>query len=253
MGGWLGLSGLSTANAAGSARIALIVDDIGRSRSIAHRFLDIPASLTYAVLPHLPFSSPLAHEINDRGFELLLHQPMEPFDAQLNPGPGALYVGDSRHRIEEVVDVNLNAVPHVIGVNNHMGSRFTSSDTEILTALRTIKRKGLFFVDSLTSHRSCAYMTARRINMNAGRRDAFLDTSRHPSAILNRLYQLANHALCSGTAIGIGHPYPETAAAIDQFRAEIQGTGVEIVSITAALNPAGDMPLPSFQSQTAAL
>ncbi len=103
------------------------------------------------------------------------------------------------------------------------------------TALQTIKREGLFFIDSMTSHRSRAYRTACRINMSAGRRDAFLDTIRHADAIILRLYQLVNCALVTGTAIGIGHPFPETAAAIHQFSAEIEGTGVEIASISSVV------------------
>ena len=70
-----------------------------------------------------------------------------------------------------------------------------------------------------------------------GRRDAFLDTARQPDVIIRRLYQLVNCALTTGTAIGIGHPFPETAAAIHQFRAEIEGTGVEISSLSSVLKP----------------
>ena len=73
--------------------------------------------------------------------------------------------------------------------------------------------------------------------MASGRRDAFLDTVRHPDAIIYRLYQLVNCALVTGTAIGIGHPFPETAAAIHQFSAEIEGTGVQITSISSVLGP----------------
>jgi hypothetical protein len=35
----------------------------------------------------------------------------------------------------------------------------------------------------------------------------------------------------------IGHPFPETAAAIHQFRAEIEGTGVEVSSLSSVLKP----------------
>ncbi len=250
IGGWLGLNGIAAADPV-RARIALIIDDIGRCRSIARCFLKLPVDLTFAVLPHLAHSERLAHEIHGHERELLLHQPMEPFDPRRSPGPGAVYVGDSRDRIDNVVASNIHSVPHAIGVNNHMGSRFTSSRPAILPALQTIKRMGLFFVDSMTSHRSCAYRTACRINMPAGRSDAFLDTTRHPDAIIHRLYQLVNAALTNGAAIGIGHPYPETAAAIHQFSAEIEGTGVEIASISSVLNSErGDSPI-RFRPRTA--
>ncbi|MGD8242771.1 MAG: divergent polysaccharide deacetylase family protein, partial [Desulfobacterales bacterium] len=122
-----------------------------------------------------------------------------------------------------------------VGVNNHMGSRFTSSRREIQIALQTIKREGLFFIDSLTSNRSCAYLTARHINMATGRRNAFLDNTRHPANIIQRLYHLVDHALLTGAAIGIGHPFPETAIGIRQFCSEIQGTGVHIVPVSEVL------------------
>nr|MBL0716302.1 divergent polysaccharide deacetylase family protein [Desulfobacterales bacterium] len=217
-------------------RIALIIDDIGSSRRVARQFMDISANLTFAVLPHLPFSNSLSHEIHALGCEILLHQPMEPFDHHLNPGPGAAFVGDSMQRIADMLGRNFQAVPYAIGVNNHMGSRFTSYRREIHFTLELIKRRGLFFVDSRTSHRSCAYVTARRINMNTGRRDTFLDNTRHPNTIIDQLYQLIDRALSTGSAIGIGDPYPETALALHQFCSEIQGTGVEIVPVSAVLD-----------------
>ena len=243
--GWLGLSGawtvplsaLPATASPSSARIALIIDDVGFSRRVIKPFLAIPVDLTFSILPHLQFSNLLAHEIHSLGFEILLHQPMEPFDPHVDPGPGAVYVSDRSERIEDMIANNIHAVPHTVGVNNHMGSRFTSSRREIQIALQAMKREGLFFIDSLTSHRSCAYLTARRINMTTGRRNAFLDNTRQPANILQRLYHRVDHALFTGAAIGIGHPFPETAMAIRQFCSEIQGTGVNIVPISRVLAP----------------
>jgi len=217
------------------ARMAVIIDDIGYSRRQAAAFMGIGANLTYAVLPHLPYSAALACAIHEKGHEILLHQPMEPFDRQLDPGPGALYVGDSAAQIEKVVRTNIRAVPFVSGVNNHMGSRFTSNGDDIRYALQAIKSRGLFFVDSLTTHRSKAYHTACSLHMPRGRRDTFLDNHRHPQAILNRLYGVMNQALAHGHAIAIGHPYPETAAALRVFWSEIQGTPVRLVPVSRLL------------------
>ena len=248
--GWLGLNGalamplsaLASAASPSSARIALIIDDVGFSRRVIKPFLAMPVDLTFSILPHLQFSNLLAHEIHSHGFEILLHQPMEPFDPRVDPGPGAVYVRDRSERIEDMLTNNIQAVPHAVGVNNHMGSRFTSSRRKIQIALQAIKREGLFFIDSLTSHRSCAYLTARRINMATGRRNAFLDNTRHAANILQRLYHLVDHALFTGAAIGIGHPFPETAMAIRQFCSEIQGTGVHIVPISEVLAPNAPAP-----------
>lgn len=218
-----------------TARLAIIIDDIGFSRRRAAAFLSIQTPLTYAVLPHLPYSVDLAGAIHDRGHEVLLHQPMEPYDRRLDPGPGALFIGDSATRITDVVHRNVRAVPHAAGVNNHMGSRFTASGTHIRCALRAIKQHDLFFIDSLTTCRSKAYRTACGMHMHSGRRDAFLDIDRRPQAILHCLYAVLNQALMHGQAIAIGHPYPETAAALALFSSEIQDTPVRMVPVSHLL------------------
>ena len=217
------------------ARLAIIIDDIGYNPRRTASFLSIPTDLTFAVLPHLPYSVELAQAIHDKGHEILLHQPMEPFDRQLDPGPGALFVGDAASHIQSVVAENIQAVPFASGVNNHMGSRFTSNGEEIRYALEAIKYRGLFFVDSLTSSRSKAYHTACGLHMTSGRRDAFLDNQRHPRDIVNRLYDVMNLAFTHGQAIAIGHPYPETANALQVFISEIEGAPIRVVPVSHLL------------------
>jgi polysaccharide deacetylase 2 family uncharacterized protein YibQ len=241
-GAWFGLNGLSRAMALAGAplrgappRMAIIIDDFGASIRRAQAFLQIPLPLTFAILPHLKYSVELAHAIHAQNREILLHQPMEPFDPHLNPGPGALYVGDSAERIAEVVTINIHSLPFISGVNNHMGSRFTSRPGEIRNALETINHCGLFFVDSLTSHQSRAYAAACSIHMPAARRDTFLDNRRNPEAILSRLYELVERAMGCGSAVGIGHPWPETEAAIQQFADEIADAGIEVVPISVLI------------------
>lgn len=218
-----------------SPRLAIIIDDIGSSRRRAALFTAIEARLTYAVLPHLPYSADLAAALHARGHEILLHQPMEPYDRQLDPGPGALFVGDPPGRIAQVVHANVRAVPYAAGVNNHMGSRFTSDGAHIRCALEAIQDHRLFFVDSLTTCRSKAYRTACGLQMTSGRRNVFLDTDRRPQAILNTLYGVMHHALVHGEAIAIGHPYPETAAALALFHSEIRDTPIRIVPVSHLL------------------
>jgi len=236
----VGLSPFANARAMGrhprEARMAIIIDDIGYSRRRAASFLDINANLTFAILPHLPYSVELARRIHAQGHEILLHQPMEPYDGHLDPGPGALFVGDSAPHIENVLATNIKAVPFAKGVNNHMGSRFTSNGEEIRYALKAIKRRGLFFIDSLTSHHSKAYRTACGLHMTSGRRDTFLDNDRCPQTILNHLYNAMNRALVYGHAIAIGHPYPETAAALRLFWSEVQDTPLCLTPVSRLLS-----------------
>ena len=119
-------------------KIALIIDDIGFSRSRLDMFLEIEAVMTFAVLPRLPLSLILAEEINSLGHEIMLHQPMEPVDATIDPGPGAVYVGDDEDKIEKILQENISEFPSAKGINNHMGSRFTACPREMADVIKTI-------------------------------------------------------------------------------------------------------------------
>lgn len=212
--------------------VALIIDDIGFSITRARRFLDLGVPITYSVLPHLPKSLDLALEIHEIGHQIMLHQPMEPYNSQIDPGPGALYVEYDNHTIGDIVEENLASIPHVDGVNNHMGSRFTEYERKMRTVLGILKKKSLFFVDSLTTSHSAAYRTARELNMNAARRNIFLDNQVEENAILHQLYRLKNIALRFGCAVGIGHPFPQTAEAIGRFLRVLDTSGISLAYIS---------------------
>ncbi|MBW1765739.1 MAG: divergent polysaccharide deacetylase family protein [Deltaproteobacteria bacterium] len=166
----------------------------------------------------------------------MLHQPMEPYNSSLDPGPGALYVGYGTRRISRIVEENFSSVPFAIGVNNHMGSRLTSSRKEMNDVLRVIKKRSLFFVDSLTSSRSMAYRTAQRLHITSACRNIFLDNRPDESAILTQLHKLKRHALKYKCAIGIGHPFPETARAIGRFQRGLKDSSVSLVHVSRILH-----------------
>ncbi|MFZ7111303.1 MAG: divergent polysaccharide deacetylase family protein [Desulfatiglandales bacterium] len=238
-----GVSGFSKVLACGSGglqegvqrRIALIIDDIGFSLGRARQFLDLNVPITYAVLPKVVHSQYLAGEIHDCGHEIMLHQPMEPYDHEVDPGPGALYVGDKSEKIMKVMAENISEIPFATGVNNHMGSRFTSCPKEMGEVLQVVKENNLFFVDSLTSSRSMAYETARRLNVTAACRNIFLDTQIDEAAILRQLFRLRMQAVRYGRAIGIGHPFPETARAVGRFVKALKDPQISLVYISDLL------------------
>jgi len=239
IGSLLGLNTLSRAFASetsvGQSKIALIIDDIGFSRSRLEMFLEIETVMTFAVLPRLSLSLPLAEEIHCLGYEIMLHQPMEPSDANVDPGPGAVYVGDDEDKIGMVLEENISEFPFATGINNHMGSRFTACPREMTDVIKTIKGKGLFFVDSLTTNHSTGYQTAKSLNVAAARRNIFLDNNLDVSAITAQLYKLKNLALKTGYAIGIGHPFPETAEAIALFKVSLIDSNIQMMKMSSLI------------------
>ncbi|MDP2862758.1 MAG: divergent polysaccharide deacetylase family protein [Desulfobacterales bacterium] len=217
------------------SRIALIIDDIGYSVSRARRFLDLGVPLTFSILPRLADSVKLSLEIKKSGHEIMLHQPMEPYDSTLDPGPGALYAGDGEERIMRVIEENISEIPFAAGINNHMGSKFTALPDKMHHALRIVKEKNMFFVDSLTSNHSKGFATARSLNMAAAHRNIFLDNIVEESAILYQLLKLAKIAHEHGSAVGIGHPFPETASAIKTFCNRLKDSSVSLVHISEVI------------------
>jgi polysaccharide deacetylase 2 family uncharacterized protein YibQ len=238
-GSLLGLNSLSRALACDEpihkSKIAIIIDDIGPSRFRLKQFLDIGVPITFAILPRYSQSPVLAQEIHSQGHEIMLHQPMEPFNSRLDPGPGAVYVGDDPYKIVSVIGENISDIPFVTGINNHMGSRFTSCQKEMEEALTAVKMRGLFFVDSLTTNLSKAYKTAKQMHVATACRNIFLDNDPVESIILSQLYELKRLALSSGYAIGIGHPYPETARAIQSFLKGLKKSNISMVYISSLI------------------
>ncbi|MBN1906257.1 MAG: divergent polysaccharide deacetylase family protein [Deltaproteobacteria bacterium] len=237
-GSLLGFKGLSTSVARActtNPKIAIIIDDIGFSKDRLYEFLDIGACLTFSILPKLPMSAPLAEKIHSFGYEIMLHQPMEPLDPAVDPGPGAVYVEDPLDKITNTIKENINETPYVTGINNHMGSRFTACGNEMKEALTVVRESGLFFVDSLTTNRSTGYRTARTMNISAARRNIFIDNVQDEAHIAMQLENLKGLAQLFGHATGIGHPFPETARAVRGFYNNIRTTDISMVPVSTLL------------------
>lgn len=215
--------------------IALIIDDIGYSFTRARQFLELDVPITYSILPRLPKSHRLAMEIHSEGHEIMLHQPMEPHGTRFDPGPGALRVGDRPEAIVKTMEYNISEMFLAVGVNNHMGSRFTECCSGMNEALGVVKERGLFFIDSLTSSHSQAYSVARELGMVTARRNVCVDYQVSESTILSQLKRLQTQAIRDGHAVGIGHPFPATARAVKHFLHHVKHDNVSMVYVSDVL------------------
>ncbi|MDY6987404.1 MAG: divergent polysaccharide deacetylase family protein [Thermodesulfobacteriota bacterium] len=192
-------------------KIAIIIDDFGYDKETALKFLDLDGVLTFSVLPHSPFQSEIASAIHETGRDVLLHLPMEPLDYPVvNPGKGALTTSmGPKELLDQLLD-DLAAVPFVVGVNNHMGSKLTQDVVKMRQIFQVLKSQHLFFVDSLTSPLSNCADAARVLELKFACRQVFLDHVQEPDAIRFQIKRLVTMAKTRGQAIGIGHPYPIT-------------------------------------------
>lgn len=226
--------------AATKPKVVIIVDDIGMSKSSIDKLLQIPAPLTIAVLPNLPYSEYAAREAHKKGREVMLHLPMEPKESSgytaVDAGEDALIVGLPKSEIQRRIDKNLSSVPHIQGVNNHMGSKFMESGELLELVMKEIKGKDLFFVDSMTSSKSLGSEAASKFGVRSAQRDVFLDdASKGASYVKSQLRQLVRVSQKKGYAIGICHPYPGTVKALTEMIPQMQEE-VEIASVSTLLD-----------------
>ncbi len=202
-------------------RLAIIIDDMGFHRKLDNQLLDLDCNLSFSFLPFGPFTTVTAQRASDLGRDVLLHLPLEPSDHKWDPGPGALLLKMSREELEQNLDTDLAWVPTAIGVNNHMGSLFSEDPRAMTVLLGLLKQRNLFFVDSITSARSKGVGLAVAMGIKTARRHIFLDNVQDKEKIMVQLEALVAHAEKYGRAVGIGHPYPATLAALRQFRQEL--------------------------------
>jgi polysaccharide deacetylase 2 family uncharacterized protein YibQ len=217
-------------------RLAIVIDDLGQSLSHFEQLADLDLPLTIAVIPGLPASERTVREAGRRGVELLLHQPMEPLEErENNPGEGVLLTTMTPEALRAQVRASLAAVPGAVGVNNHMGSRFTTDLAGLGAVMAEIKEHGLFWLDSRTIPSSRGAQVARAAGVPALERDIFIDAEIAPEQIRRQVRRLVEIARVHGAAIGIGHPHPQTIATLREMRAELLASGVALVPLSALL------------------
>jgi polysaccharide deacetylase 2 family uncharacterized protein YibQ len=213
--------------------IAIVIDDMGRDVERLREVLLLGLPVTIAVLPHLRHSAKVADEAHAKGVEVILHLPMEPDDLKANdPGKGALLTAMDARDVRRLVEEDLTAVPHAVGVNNHMGSRFTEDEALMTAVLEVVRDKDLFFLDSRTTAGSVGAKLAGTIGVRNAHRSVFLDNSRDVAHIKGQVSKLVAIARRRGKAVAIGHPYPETIEALRQSLAYLDGSGVEVVRLS---------------------
>jgi len=213
----------------GSAQLAVIIDDVGFTTCDLETAAALPAGITFAVLPHTPHACECAEALHASGHTIMLHQPMEPLNPALDPGPGAVRVGMDEETIRVTVAENLAAVPYVAAVNNHMGSKATADEQTVRAVVKELKAHGLPLVDSLTNPKSVCRRVADELDVPCAVRNAvFLDNSRARRAILERLEQACRTARRQGVAITIGHFHPSMLEVLSEFDFE----DVDLIPVT---------------------
>jgi polysaccharide deacetylase 2 family uncharacterized protein YibQ len=217
-------------------RIAIVIDDLGGENQISQELLQWSLPITFSILPFTAHAKSLALEAHQKGKEIILHLPMEPYGyPQTKPGKGVLLHDMNREKLRRQLLEDIEAVPYVQGVSNHMGSRLMEDPGKLKVILTELKKRDLFFLDSRTTAQTIGLQTARSLGVKSAERSVFLDHSQGEEAVKKSLERLAQVALSNGKAIGIGHPHASTIKSIKEMIPKIQEKGIEIVPLSDLL------------------
>ena len=184
--------------------LIIVIDDAGYNLEQLSPFLSLPFPLTIAVLPQVQFSREAARMTLEAGKELILHQPMEAIGKE-NHGPGAVTLAISPEEAARFVASNLDSMPGAAGFNNHMGSAVTRDGPLMESVLELAKKRGIYYLDSLTVSGTATARLGRELSMPYWERDVFLDNSGDRQSILHALEEGKKVAASRGAAVLIGH------------------------------------------------
>mgnify|MGYP001323630240 FL=1 len=191
--------------------IGIIIDDFGyRNDHISNGFLEIPAKLTYAIIPGHDHSQSFSKKAYDAGYEIIVHLPMENIGKTYGEEEYVLMSYFQDDEIKNRIHKAFDHLPESIGLNNHQGSRGTADSRVMTHVANVIKEKKKFFIDSRTTSNSLAESTMRKYGVPTNKRDIFLDNELDEEKIKAQLMKLANVSERKGIAIGIGHVKPQT-------------------------------------------
>lgn len=212
-------------------KVAIVIDDLGPSRQKALEVFHINVPFTLSVLPHESSSRWIAQEGYSLGFEVIGHIPMEA-KKPMKLGKGGLHLQMTDDEIIETLSGAINALPHIQGISNHMGSALTEDRQAMQSVLSVLHEYKLFFLDSLTSAGSVGYELARSRNVRAMKRDVFLDYKDDAGYIGEQWEKLVRTAEEKGYAVGIAHPRKNT---LEFFKKTLPSDRVTVVPLSELL------------------
>ncbi len=228
---WL-KNGVQLAEIPPGPQIAIVIDDAGVDRKRTAAAINLPAPVTIAFLTYARALPNQVKAAREAGHEIMVHMAMEPLDRTVDPGPNVLLSESGEAEILKRLNWGLDRFTGYVGINNHMGSRFTADPIAMNVVMRELKRRGLLFLDSRTSGSSVGASVALANDVPFTQRNIFLDNVPTVEAINKQLRQMEIFARRNGYAVAIGHPRDATITALSQWMAVIAEKGFVLVPIS---------------------
>ncbi|HEB80045.1 MAG TPA: divergent polysaccharide deacetylase family protein [Rhodospirillales bacterium] len=217
-------------------RIALVIDDMGVDQKRSAMIIGLKAPLTLSFLTYADNLKAQTKAARDAGHELLLHVAMEPGSNDVDPGPNVLLTEHDEKELLRRLRWGLSRFDSYVGVNNHMGSKFTTNEPAMTVVLQELKRRGVLFLDSRTTGGSVGGKLAKRLGVPYAVRNIFLDNVNDEAAVYARLAEVERLARANGYAIAIGHPRDATIKILPRWIKEIEALGFVLTPLSSVIN-----------------
>jgi uncharacterized protein len=215
-------------------KIAIVIDDLGSDIAGTDRAMALPKPVTLSFLPYADAATFLSAEALRGGHEVLVHMPMQAVEAH-DLGPEPLTTGLAPDEIRRRLVDALVRVPGAIGINNHMGSRFTADRDALIPVAEELAARHLFFFDSRTTADTQIVPVSHAFGVASAGRDVFLDDEQTAGAVGTQLADLEARARAQGVAIAIGHPHDVTLAALAAWTQRAGARGFTLVPLSEAI------------------
>ncbi|MFA6356041.1 MAG: divergent polysaccharide deacetylase family protein [Candidatus Omnitrophota bacterium] len=212
-------------------KLAIVLDDWGYNTKNVDGVLKIKAPLTLSVLPALPYSTVVAEKARARGFQVIMHMPMEP-KAKMRLELSTLCTSMSEDEIRASFNKSLQSVPYASGISNHEGSKATEDLRLMGVLFDELKKHDMFFLDSLVTNDSSGEYLAKKLGVKFAKRSIFLDNESDPSYIKKQFERAAAIALKNGEAVAIGHDRQNTIAVLTELVPGLDGRGIDVVPVS---------------------
>lgn len=218
-------------------KLAIIIDDFGQNRNGVKEMMSIDRHMTFAIMPFLTFTQSDAEEAYKKGYEIIVHLPMESYNAKMSwVGPKPILSAMNNTEIQELVIDAFDSVPHALGANIHMGAKAGGDEHVITSVLDVIKAKNLYFVDSRTAKHPIAKKIADEKCVLCYDRNVFLDGKKSKEYIKDQLKLSGEIAMKKGEAVAIGHVGTEggmpTVEAINEMLPYFDSNNIQLVYVS---------------------
>lgn len=220
-------------SANGRPMIAIVIDDLGVDKAGARKIVSLPGPITTAWMTYADNVAAQARAARAAGHELIIHMPMEPLNSSIDSGPDVLKTSMTPEQVRAQVRHGFKQFDGYVGINNHMGSKFTANPEGMRIVIDELRSRGLLWLDSKTSPKSVGAKLAEQAGIPFAERHVFIDNTETVPAVLHQLAETEKIARKLGYAIAIGHPHDATYQALKQWLPTLEGKGLVLVPLSA--------------------